>query len=55
MANREWEHFHRIWRHQCNALHADAQKEALPEKIWFYPIDHADKTATFQALDSNYK
>jgi len=25
------------------------------EKIWFYPIDHADKTATFQALDSNYK
>jgi len=31
------------------------EKEALPEKIWFYPIDHADKTATFQALDSNYK
>src|ERR1700719_573909 len=27
----------------------------LPEKIWFYPIDHADQTATFQALDSNYK
>jgi acetamidase/formamidase len=27
----------------------------LPEKIWFYPIDHADNTATFQALDSNYK
>jgi amidase len=27
----------------------------LPEKIWFYPIDHADSTATFQALDSNYK
>jgi amidase len=27
----------------------------LPEKIWFYPIDHADHTATFQALDSNYK
>ncbi len=26
----------------------------LPEKIWFYPIDHADNTATFQALDSNY-
>src|SRR6266481_3853819 len=31
------------------------EKEALPEKIWFYPIDHADHTATFQALDSNYK
>ncbi len=27
----------------------------LPEKIWFYPIDHANNTATFQALDSNYK
>jgi len=27
----------------------------IPEKIWFYPIDHTDKTATFQALDSNYK
>ena len=27
----------------------------LPEKIWFYPIDHADNTAIFQALDSNYK
>ena len=30
-------------------------KEPLLEKIWFYPIDHADHTATFQALDSNYK
>jgi acetamidase/formamidase len=27
----------------------------LPEKIWFYPIDHASNTATFQALDSNYR
>jgi len=27
----------------------------LPEKIWFYPIDHAGNSATFQALDSNYK
>ncbi|MFI5058478.1 MAG: acetamidase/formamidase family protein [Candidatus Acidiferrales bacterium] len=27
----------------------------LPEKIWFYPIDHSDNTGTFQALDSNYK
>jgi amidase len=31
------------------------EKEPLPEKIWFYPIDHADNTATFQALDSNYR
>ena len=27
----------------------------IKEKIWFYPIDHATNTATFQALDSNYK
>src|SRR5262244_4265774 len=27
----------------------------LPEKIWFYPIDHQGNTATFQALDSDYK
>jgi len=27
----------------------------LPEKIWFYPIDRAANTATFQALDSSYK
>jgi acetamidase/formamidase len=27
---------------------------ALPEKIWFYPIDHAANTATFQALDSKF-
>jgi amidase len=26
----------------------------LPEKIWFYPIDHNSNTATFQALDSKY-
>jgi acetamidase/formamidase len=26
----------------------------VPEKIWFYPIDHATNTATFQALDSKY-
>jgi amidase len=31
------------------------EKEPLAEKIWFYPVDHADNTATFQALDSNYK
>ena len=28
--------------------------QPLPEKIWFYPIDHASNTATFQALDSKY-
>jgi amidase len=27
---------------------------AIPEKIWFYPIDHNGKTATFKALDSNF-
>jgi len=27
----------------------------LPERIWFYPIDHASDTAMFQALDSKYK
>jgi acetamidase/formamidase len=26
----------------------------LPERIWFYPIDHATNTATFHALDSNF-
>lgn len=26
----------------------------LPEKIWFYPIDHTTNTATFKALDSNF-
>ena len=26
----------------------------LPEKIWFYPIDHATNNATFTALDSNF-
>jgi amidase len=28
--------------------------EALPERIWFYPIDHASNTATFNALDSKF-
>src|SRR6202047_1546001 len=27
---------------------------AIKEKIWFYPMDHASNTATFQALDSKY-
>jgi acetamidase/formamidase len=26
----------------------------IKEKIWFYPIDHATNTASFQALDSKY-
>jgi amidase len=26
----------------------------IPEKIWFYHIDHAANTATFKALDSNF-
>jgi amidase len=26
----------------------------IPEKIWFYPIDHQSNTATFKALDSNF-
>jgi acetamidase/formamidase len=29
--------------------------QPLPEKVWFYPIDHKDNTGTFQALDSNFK
>src|SRR5438445_896551 len=27
---------------------------ALPEKIWYYPINHSTNTATFQALDSKF-
>ena len=26
----------------------------LSEKIWFFPIDHADNSATFKALDSDF-
>lgn len=26
----------------------------IPEKIWFYPIDHRSNMATFKALDSNF-
>jgi len=26
----------------------------LPEKIWFFPIDHSDNTAVFKALDSDF-
>src|SRR5262245_34587716 len=31
------------------------ETKPLPEKIWFYPIDREKNTATFEALDSNYK
>src|SRR5512146_3140902 len=27
----------------------------LPERIWYYPVDHAANVATFQAHDSNFK
>lgn len=41
----------------ANATHYTPVLETkpLPEKIWFYPIDHEKNTATFQALDSNFK
>jgi len=26
----------------------------LPERVWFYPIDHSANTATFKALDSDF-
>jgi amidase len=31
------------------------EKEPLRERIWFYPVDNAEGTATFQAQDSNFK
>ena len=31
------------------------ETKPLPERIWFYPIDKEKNTATFQALDSNFK
>src|SRR6201993_2107832 len=31
------------------------ESKPLPEKMWFYPIDHEKNTATFQALDSDFK
>ena len=40
-----------------NATHYTPVIETKPlaEKIWFYPIDVEKNTATFQALDSNFK
>lgn len=31
------------------------EKEPLPERAWYYPIDAQRKMITFQALDSNFK
>jgi amidase len=41
----------------ANATHYTPvlETKALPEKLWFYPIDHEKNTATFQALDSDFK
>jgi acetamidase/formamidase len=41
----------------ANATHYTPVLETkpLPEKMWFYPIDAEKNTATFQALDSNFK
>jgi len=41
----------------ANATHYTPMIEtkALPEKMWFYPIDVETNSATFQALDSNFK
>jgi acetamidase/formamidase len=39
-----------------NSSHYTPMLEAKPwvDKIWFYHIDHADNTATFKALDSDF-
>ena len=41
----------------ANSTHWTAmlEKESLPERMWFYPIDAEKKTITFQALDSSFK
>src|SRR6266851_9293115 len=41
----------------ANATHYTPMIESKPlsEKMWFYPIDAEKHTATFQALDSNFK
>ena len=30
------------------------EKSPWQERVWFYPINHADNTATFKALDSDF-
>ena len=39
-----------------NSSHYTPMLEAKPleEKLWFYPINHRDNTATFKALDSDF-
>jgi amidase len=38
-----------------NGTHYTPVLEApLPERVWFYHIDHADNTATFKALDTDF-
>ena len=41
----------------ANATHYTPVLETkpLPERMWFYPIDKEKNTATFQALDSDFK
>jgi len=41
----------------ANAAHYTPmlEKEPLPERAWYYPIDLERKMITFQALDSNFK
>lgn len=41
----------------ANATHYTPMLETLPlpERTWFYPIDKEKNTATFQALDSDFK
>ena len=41
----------------ANATHYTSMLETkpLPERMWFYPIDKEKNTATFQALDSDFK
>src|SRR5205807_5431663 len=41
----------------ANATHYTPVLEtrALPEKMWFYPIDRQKNTATFKALDSDFQ
>jgi len=41
----------------ANSTHYTAmlEKEPLPERAWYYPIDAERKLITFQALDSNFK
>jgi acetamidase/formamidase len=40
-----------------NSTHYTPMLEAqpLPERVWFYPIDKGKNTATFQAVDSDFK